>query len=105
MLGDKEVVDCPVRTLSEVMAQEALDRVHLLKIDVERAELDVLAGLGPGDWAKVQQLVVEVHDMKGRVQHMEAMLTGFGFHVAVDQAADLLGSSLYTLYCVRQARR
>lgn len=36
--------------------------MSLLKIDVERAELEVLQGLDGADWSRVQQVAMEVHD-------------------------------------------
>ena len=38
----------------------ALRHVDLLKIDVERAELDVLRGLQSGQWSSINQVVMEV---------------------------------------------
>lgn len=35
--------------------------MSLLKVDVERAELAVLRGLTPGDWAAVEQVAMEAH--------------------------------------------
>ncbi|QDV87386.1 FkbM family methyltransferase [Stieleria magnilauensis] len=49
-----------LRRLSDVLAEERVDRVDLLKIDVEGAELDVLGGLIESDWARVKQLVMEI---------------------------------------------
>ena len=48
---------CALCTLSEVMAQQCLERVDLLKIDVEGAELDVLRGVQPADWPRIQQVL------------------------------------------------
>ena len=38
-------------------ADESIERVDLLKIDVEKAELDVLAGIEPADWPRIRQVV------------------------------------------------
>src|SRR5262249_9918774 len=56
----------------------------LLKIDVERAELDVLAGLAAADWRKVRQVVLEV-DSREHITQAAALLTRHGFAVAVDE--------------------
>lgn len=53
-------VPCKVRTLSGIIREHRLDRIDLLKIDVEGAEMDVLAGIEETDWTIVQQLVMEV---------------------------------------------
>jgi len=61
-----ETPSCELRTLSSVLCEQQLDRVDLLKIDVEGAERDVLQGIQDGDWSLIQQIVVEVHDQGGR---------------------------------------
>jgi FkbM family methyltransferase len=40
---EPQTLMCELRTLSSFLREEGLDRVDLLKIDVERAEFDVLA--------------------------------------------------------------
>ena len=40
-------VSAQLRTLSSVIAEEGIDRIDLLKINVEKSELDVLLGLEP----------------------------------------------------------
>jgi hypothetical protein len=46
----------------------AFRRVDLLKIDVERAELEVLNGIEQSDWSKIKQVVMEVHDTDKRLE-------------------------------------
>lgn len=83
---------------------QGLHCVDLLKVDVERAELEVLQGIEEADWPKVRQLVVEVHDVEGRLAAVQALLQGrAGFRVCVvDQDSQLTGSTLYNVYCRRQ---
>jgi L-glutamate---[L-glutamyl-carrier protein] ligase len=102
----EEIWSCPIRTLSDVLREEAVDRVDLLKIDVQRAELEVLHGLGEDDWGKVMQVVCEVHDQpggasEGRVGEMRALLERHGFAVTVEQDELLVGTDRYVLYAVR----
>ena len=61
----KTTIECPLRRLGEVMAEEQIERVDLLKMDVEGAEFDVLAGLSDEDWLKIHQMVIEVHGGSG----------------------------------------
>ena len=77
--------------------------MDLLKIDVERAELEVLHGVEEADWPKIQQLVVEVHDVEGRLGAVQALLQGkAGFSICVvDQDSQLTGSALHNVYCRR----
>jgi len=77
-------LSCSLSTLSAIFSLHGIDRVDLLKVDVEGAELDVLEGLEESDWPKVQQLVVEVHDLDDRLGRMTRMLVGRGFEVHAD---------------------
>lgn len=104
---DGRTVTVPVRTLSGVIVEHGLDRIDLLKIDAEKSELAVLRGLAPEHWARVRQVVIEVHDRTGAlVDEVRALLTSQGFDVAFEEETLLRGSGLYNLYAVRpEARR
>ncbi|MFH1059251.1 MAG: amino acid adenylation domain-containing protein, partial [Pseudomonadota bacterium] len=93
---------CPVQTLSALLVQAGVARVDLLKIDVERAELEVLAGIADGDWPKIAQIVMEVHDDHGRLDQVTALLTAKGFRVAVRQDDALAGAGLCNLFAVAE---
>jgi phthiocerol/phenolphthiocerol synthesis type-I polyketide synthase E len=97
----EEHFTCRLRTLPEVIAEAGVDRIDLLKIDVQKAELDVLLGLDDRNWPKVRQVVVEVHDIHGRLARMRGMLEERGFHVESDQEALYAGSPIYLLYGTR----
>jgi natural product biosynthesis luciferase-like monooxygenase protein/FkbM family methyltransferase len=56
-----ETYTCSLRTLSDVIRENSVERIDLLKVDVEKSELDVLAGIEEEDWAKIKQIVIEVH--------------------------------------------
>ena len=62
MLSGARVVKRPVVTVSDLIEAHGLDSVDLLKIDVERAELDVLNGVDDRDWGKIQRVHLECHD-------------------------------------------
>jgi FkbM family methyltransferase len=53
-------VRCEVRTLSGFIREHKVNRIDLLKIDVEGAELDVLSGIEDGHWRSIRQLSMEV---------------------------------------------
>jgi FkbM family methyltransferase len=98
-----ERVVCQLRPLSEVIKEAKLERIDLLKIDVERCEMAVLRGISPLDWAKIQQVVVEVHDLDGRVEQVKALLRGQGLEVLkVEQEDFFKGSENYNLYAKRR---
>jgi len=65
LLGERETFDCPLVTVSDVIDAHGLSDVGLLKVDVERAELDVLRGVREEHWPLVRQVAMEVHDGGG----------------------------------------
>jgi FkbM family methyltransferase len=88
----------PMRTLSDIVASEGLRRVDLLKIDVEKAEAEVLAGIDDPTWALVRQVVVEVHDIDGRLATLCALLRHRGFEVDVHRDPRLAGTPCFNVY-------
>jgi tyrocidine synthetase-3 len=91
---------CRMKTLSRVMAENRIDRIDLLKIDVEKAELNVLRGINEADWSKIFQIVIEVHDVDGRLEAIKDLLLAHGYRVTVDQDRELENTNLYNLYAV-----
>jgi len=93
---------CRVRTLSEIIEQEALDRIDLVKIDVEGAEHEVLKGIRPQHWPRIRQMAIELHDVDGRLAQVRALLEERGFEVVCEQGSSLLRDTvLYNLYARR----
>ena len=100
-----ETFQCQFRTLSEVIREHNVKRIDLLKIDVEKSELDVLAGIGPAEWQKIEQLVIEVHDLDGRLEQVTTLLGQQGFDITVEQDEWLRETELYNIYARRTALR
>ncbi len=99
---------CRVRRLGDVLREEALQEVTLLKVDVQRAELEVLRGVEPEQWGGIRQLAMEVHDgegeaSEGRCREVRRLLEGLGYRVTVEQEAELAGTDRYQLYAVQEA--
>ena len=59
-LLDAQTEECRMCTVSDLIKNHALDCIHLLKIDVEGAELDVLRGIAPEHWGRIHQ-VITIH--------------------------------------------
>jgi FkbM family methyltransferase len=98
-----ETWTCRLRTLSEVIHEEGITRIDLLKVDVEKAEMDVLSGLHEEDWGKVQQAVLEVHDMGDRLREVSGLFRSHGFTVALEQEDLYQGSDRWNFYAVRES--
>jgi FkbM family methyltransferase len=98
-----ESVQCHMQTLSQFIDEHRIERVDLLKIDVEKAELDVLRGIAAEDWQKIRQLVVEVHDIAGRLAMIRHLLQERGMtEVALEQPPTLKYTNIYTLFAERR---
>jgi|APLak6261658528_1056013.scaffolds.fasta_scaffold00459_3 FkbM family methyltransferase len=97
-----EMVQCSLKTVSEVIREFGVERIDLLKIDVEKSEYDVLLGIESADWPKIQQLVMEVHDLDGRIAKIRDLLMAHGIdQVFTEQEPVLRGSNVYGLYARR----
>jgi FkbM family methyltransferase len=96
-----ETIPCSVKPLGEVLAEQDMDRIDLLKIDVEKSEWQVLQGIDDQLWRRIDQVVMEVHDLDDRVARSVSLLKSKGFNVKVDRNEDLLNTNMYGLYCRR----
>ncbi|MEW1545019.1 FkbM family methyltransferase [Streptomyces tsukubensis] len=90
-----------VTTLTAVMAEHGVDRVGLLKVDVERGELDVLDGIDPGCWPRIRRVLLEVHDIEGRLGRVVSRLAGLGFRATVSQWGVYVGGSVHLVLAER----
>jgi FkbM family methyltransferase len=66
-------------TLDHIIKKNNIERIDLLKIDVEGLELNVLQGLSADSWALVKQVVVETHDLAGHQTRITHLLRSQGF--------------------------
>jgi FkbM family methyltransferase len=99
---ESEPVQCQLRIASEVIREHNISKIDLLKIDVEKAELDVMRGFTREDWLKVQQLVIEIHDLDNRLNTIQSLVSQNGFKIlAIEQEDGFKGSNIYNLYASR----
>ncbi len=99
---------CRVKTLSQVIEENGIETIDLLKIDVEKAEWDVLKGIKPGHWPRIRQLVIEVHEThenRNLLNQITTLLESKGYRVAVEQVQLLEETRLYNLYAVMPPRQ
>ncbi|WP_455749818.1 FkbM family methyltransferase [Nocardia tengchongensis] len=99
---DGEQIDVKVTTVSALLADHAsTGEIGLVKIDVERAELDVVRGIAESDWARIRTVVAEVHDCGDRLAQFCALLRSHGLATEVRQDAFLRGTELYEVFACR----
>jgi iturin family lipopeptide synthetase A len=86
--------------LSGYIAEAGIERIDLLKINVEKSELDVLQGIDFDDWRKIRQLVIEV-DLSQNLEPITSLLEQQGFDVLVEQDPLLRSTDLCYVYAIR----
>jgi 31-O-methyltransferase len=97
-------IRCPMRSLSAVITEQGFERIDLLKIDAERAELDVLRGITSAHWTLIRQVVMEVHDTDGRLAQVCALLRAQGFaEPVVEQGPEMAPFGVFQLWARRSA--
>ena len=95
-----KTVSAQLRTLAGIIAEEGIDRIDLLKINVEKSELDVLLGLSPGDWPRIRQMVIEVDQLE-HLEPITTLLERNGYEVLVEQDPLLRKTELCYVYAIR----
>ena len=98
----KETFPCRLRTISEIVDQERVERIDLLKLDVERSEREVLRGIRAEHWGRIRQAVVEVHDENGGLSEVQGLLAEHQFEVTAEQDPLLKGTPLFTVFASRR---
>jgi amino acid adenylation domain-containing protein/non-ribosomal peptide synthase protein (TIGR01720 family)/FkbM family methyltransferase len=96
-----ELVECKVKRLSDILAELNLEKIDLIKIDVEKSELDVIEGIDDNDWAKIRQIVIEAHDIEDHIDRIKNLLNDKGFEIFSDQQEVLEKTHILNIYGVR----
>lgn len=95
----KDIV-CQMKTLSEIIKENNINKIDLLKVDVEKSELDVLQGIAEEDWCKIKQIVLEVHNLDGLLNKVVSLLKKHGYKVSVDTENELEKTNMYNVYAI-----
>ena len=99
-----ETIECALTSVSDIIRENGLTRIHLLKIDAEKSEMGIIRGIAEEHWPLIEQIVMEVHDRtRAAVQSIEELLTRRGFRCAVLEEKLLADSGLFNIYATRRA--
>jgi FkbM family methyltransferase len=71
---------CRLASLDRIVLSRGLERIDLLKIDVEGAELDVLRGCDEA-WPRIRQVAIETVEVEGRADAIVQLLESRGLRV------------------------
>lgn len=94
---------CCVRTLSEIVDEERVESIDLLKINVELTERDVIAGIREEHWPRIRQVVMEVTDEDNGLRAVEETLRERGFRVVAEQEPQLRGTPIHNVFATKKA--
>jgi nonribosomal peptide synthetase DhbF len=103
-LRERREVVCTLRTVSDIIDEHRVERIDLLKVDAEKSELEVLRGIRPEHWARIRQVVAEVHDQDDRLAGITGLLRDNGFTVHVEAVDPLVHSGLVNVYATNDPR-
>ena len=96
---------CPLVSVSDVIDENKLTQIGLLKIDAEKSEEAILAGIRDDHWPIIEQVIIEVHKQSGfGVEGVLELFKKHGFICTEDEEQLLEDSGLVTLYAVRPER-
>ena len=99
---EPRLVQCQSRTLSAVIKSESIGRIDLLKIDVEKSEMQVIDGIHDEDWKIIQKVVIEVHDYSGELIKLKHILESKHFsRIFVEQENMLKDSNIYSVFACK----
>ena len=97
-----EMVDCELRSISDIILENNLERIDLLKVDAENYEREVLRGINGEDWDKIRQISMEVHThIKGGenlLDEIVELLNEKAFQVDLDLDSRFGIMGVYMLY-------
>jgi FkbM family methyltransferase len=100
--GGAKEVDAELRTLSDIIDEHGIERVDLLKVDCEGAELPALLGIRDEHWPRVGKVVVEVHDRNGRLDTVRGLLEKHGItNITVEKEDGFEGTRLVNVFATR----
>jgi len=100
-----EIIDCKLRPLTDLIKENEIDIINLMKIDAENYEYQVLAGIKNNDWDKIQQITMEVHEHieggENLLNTLAEMLEDKGFQVVKGLDGRFSSMGVYMLYAKR----
>jgi FkbM family methyltransferase len=92
-----ESVDTRVESLSDYIDAHRIERIDLLKIDVEGWECAVVDGVNPGHWPRIARVAMEVH-CDEHLRRLSPFLVECGFRVEAVQHEH----SIHMVYAIRE---
>ncbi|GAB3013324.1 hypothetical protein GCM10023080_095630 [Streptomyces pseudoechinosporeus] len=101
MFDVRQSLDVEVSTVSRIIREQGVERIGLLKVDVERGETEVLKGIDDEHWPTARRVLLEVHDIDGRLDETVALPARQGLTSDVSQFGVYAGGSVHLVLATR----
>ena len=96
---NSQTYECKLLSVSDIIEENKIKKIDLLKIDAEKSELEIIKGIKESDWDKIKQIVIEIHDKTGNIfEEIKSILNQKGFYFEVEEEKFLKKSGLYNIY-------
>lgn len=98
-------ITCEVKKLSNFIHEEGIEKIDLLKIDVNGSELDIINGIDKDDFSKIKQVVIEVPLGGEKLETIKNILESSGFSkVTIEEQDPVINKGLtyYIVYAVKE---
>jgi FkbH-like protein/FkbM family methyltransferase len=101
---ESKYYECQLLSVSDIIKQNNIEKIDLLKIDAEKSELNIIMGIKDEDWSRIKQVVIEIHDKTGNVlNEIESVLKSKGFSCTVEEEKYLKDSGLFNVFAKKDS--
>lgn len=97
--GKTVKIECKMTTISDLIDENNLDEISLLKIDVEGAEVEALKGIRDEHWSRISQVCVETHYGDALYNATRDILLAKGYELTTQ--SNPFSQSYRVIYAVR----
>ena len=98
LIKKREQVICNLKPLKKVINLLSIKNIDILKIDCEGNEHKVIDGISEKNWDIIQQLIIEINDIDGRLLYIKRKLKKLGYKIKINQELGLEKTNLYNLF-------
>ena len=98
LMKNKRQITCKVKPLSKVIDSLLIKKINLLKIDCEGNEHKVIDGIKEKNWKIIEQLIIEINDIDGRLNYIKNKLEKLGYDIKILKEPALEKTNLYNLF-------
>ena len=98
LMKNKKKITCKVKPLSKVIDSLLIKKINLKKIDCEGNERKVIDGIDEDNWNIIEQLVIEINDIEGRLDYIKNKLEKLGYEIKIIKEPALEKTNLYNLF-------